>query len=590
MPSEKSRRRKVWGRMKAVLISKHSDHTHQDAEAAKKLAAPPRQSAEPPEEPSRAANSNRGQTNPTIAKEPPTVETPAEVEVAIPATEVVPQGMDADADAGAPEAAVRIQAIWRGKRVREHTEIDESCSSPRPTFLRSTVVGVLPAFLLGDGAARAISSGLLSLEFACTLVAFASLLLALWPFLAPHVASFCSAFAGRVRRAINPPLQIPILETAWCAERVQGMADDAVAAYSAHVNGFYSPSKLGGAPSESEIEDSLAEGLVACATRIQAHWRGRADRERAGSFAMSEYSESERSESELSQASSRKLSPRARAKWKRAIKTTSKLNDIVAHWLNWVIPPSEQARIAKLPNKNMPSHFLWLHSLLTKIARLVPPPAPDQKGERDGTPLFVVAGACPSSFAGMQAVVYVAMQPSAAGAPHAAGGGAASGRGEMPEVDFWWIKPRGGTRSLEPDTLPRNTHGPHKNTPGGSAAVYAPLAKLFMSDGQPGLPIRFSMERCSRPDGPECWRATLHAEKEPGVTRYLCLVWQESWASPLAYHKWIQGKLLYQKEPLGRFYACPYRIDGKAVSVNLALEQEVISVLPPNTFKLDCDC
>ena len=50
------------------------------------------------------------------------------------------------------------------------------------------------------------------------------------------------------------------------------------------------------------------------------------------------------------------------------------------------------------------------------------------------------------------------------------------------------------------------------------------------------------------------------------------------------------GKLLYQKNvgPRGLFYACPYRIDGKAVSVSFADEETVPSVLPPDTFKLGC--
>ena len=278
------------------------------------------------------------------------------------------------------------------------------------------------------------------------------------------------------------------------------------------------------------------------------------------------------------------------------------LNDIVHHWLNWVIPPSEKALIAKLPNKNRPSHFLWLQSLLNDISNRRPPDAPPDGGKpsaRSGTPVFVVAGACPSNFAGMQAVVYVAVEE----------------RGSNPKppvVDFWWVKPRAAHPSrLEAATLPRNKEGAHKNTPGASAAVYAPLAKLF-SEPPAAQDMRFSLEKCAVPpevtSGRETsrsaaregaqggataasgWRACVRSTSDPSVGGYLCLVWQEAWSSPLAYRKWIQGKLLYQKDPaVRRFHACPYRIDGKAVSVNLALEKEVISVLPPDSFKLDCD-
>ena len=111
-----------------------------------------------------------------------------------------------------------------------------------------------------------------------------------------------------------------------------------------------------------------------------------------------------------------------------------------------------------------------------RIARLSPPAAPDAKAGREGTPLFVVAGACPSSFAGVQAVMYAAMQPAAAAGAAAAvgspGAPAAGGSGSAPEVDFWWVKPRADARrQLDKGTLPRNVSGPHKNTPGGSAAV-----------------------------------------------------------------------------------------------------------------------
>ena len=200
----------------------------------------------------------------------------------------------------------------------------------------------------------------------------------------------------------------------------------------------------------------------------------------------------------------------------------------------------------------------------------------------------------------MQAALYVAVEDS----PPANGRSPerATGRGDQrdgarcPSIDFWWIKPDASRRKrLNASTLSRNASGPHKNTPGASAAVYAPLAKLFTVEGGGSDEMRFSLEQCTAaacdavPDA--CWRAVVRSSTEPELGGYLCLVWQEAWSSPLAYRKWIQGKLLYQKDPqVRRFHACPYRIDGKAVSVNLALEEEVMSVLPPDNFKLDCLC
>merc|ERR1712137_1507440 len=72
------------------------------------------------------------------------------------------------------------------------------------------------------------------------------------------------------------------------------------------------------------------------------------------------------------------------------------------------------------------------------------------------TPLFFVIGACPSGFAGMQAVMYSAS--------------------EKNEVDFWWVKPmKKSPDEIEKQTLNRNAHGPNKNDPGYSKKFLAPL-------------------------------------------------------------------------------------------------------------------
>ena len=68
-----------------------------------------------------------------------------------------------------------------------------------------------------------------------------------------------------------------------------------------------------------------------------------------------------------------------------------------------------EASLAKLPNKNRPSHYLWMKDFLLQLSEGVAPMVADHATKAEGTPLFVVAGACPSSFAGMQCVLYSAM-------------------------------------------------------------------------------------------------------------------------------------------------------------------------------------
>ena len=206
---------------------------------------------------------------------------------------------------------------------------------------------------------------------------------------------------------------------------------------------------------------------------------------------------------------------------------------------------------------------------------------------KSGTPLFIVAGACPSIFAGMQCVMYSAMHSAPASSPV----GAAS-------VDFWWIKPIAGRNDvLESKTLPKNSKGPHKNTPGNSQAVYAPIAALFTAaesgaiSGASGASssLSFALMRVDAGEQRLIWRATLSSAEQPGVTRYLVLVWQELWSSPLARTRWIQGKLLYQREPGEQvFYAAPYRISGKAITVDVEAEERVTGLMPPDAFKLGC--
>ena len=189
-----------------------------------------------------------------------------------------------------------------------------------------------------------------------------------------------------------------------------------------------------------------------------------------------------------------------------------------------------------------------------------------------GTPMFVMAGACPSVFAGMQAVVYTSM-----------GTGSAP-----PAVDFWWLKPRADATALEEQTLNRHGKGNHKNDPGASKKVYAPIAALFGDGvGSSSAEIQFGLELTAQ----GVWRATLRP-REQEQNCYLLLVWQEAWTTnPLSRTKFIQGKLLYQKGPTAtEYYACPYRIDDDAIAVHFEREELVGSdVIPTDAFKLGCE-
>ena len=85
-----------------------------------------------------------------------------------------------------------------------------------------------------------------------------------------------------------------------------------------------------------------------------------------------------------------------------------------------------------------------------QIASNDAPAVVDHSTQARGTPLFVMAGACPSVFAGMQAVVFTAMYP--AKSPHAkrlAEGAPAPTKpsaAEKAAVDFWCL-----SRALHPD-------------------------------------------------------------------------------------------------------------------------------------------
>merc|ERR1712137_1088782 len=161
------------------------------------------------------------------------------------------------------------------------------------------------------------------------------------------------------------------------------------------------------------------------------------------------------------------------------------------------------------------------------------------------TPLFFVIGACPSGFAGMQAVMYSAS--------------------EKNEVDFWWVKPmKKSPDEIEKQTLNRNAHGPNKNDPGYSKKFLAPLGEIFQ-EGQNKGGWRFSIETVTSRKGLKAPRACIECTEGPSQTGllYLHLFWQEDWTSnPFARSRYIKGKIVYQKQVNNVLFFSRFRRQG----------------------------
>lgn len=218
-------------------------------------------------------------------------------------------------------------------------------------------------------------------------------------------------------------------------------------------------------------------------------------------------------------------------------------------------------RLPSSGNTNMPGDYIWLEDALKTLS----------SGEAGGlgccdtstgkaqTPLFFVLGACPSSFAGMQAVVFCADSES--------------------KVDFWWVKPKKADSSqIEIQTLSRNEKGAFKNDPGRSKSFYQPLADLFQ-EGALVHGWRFGLTKVTVSDGgKETIRAFIQREAaadraaaeaaEEYAPYYLHVMWQEDWTSnPFARSKYIRGKLVYERKgTAGSFYSRQYEFrDGLAI-------------------------
>mmetsp|Transcript_3123 Transcript_3123/g.7265 ORF Transcript_3123/g.7265 Transcript_3123/m.7265 type:complete len:431 (-) Transcript_3123:92-1384(-) len=217
-------------------------------------------------------------------------------------------------------------------------------------------------------------------------------------------------------------------------------------------------------------------------------------------------------------------------------------------------------------NKNRISHFRWLEELLSMVVENKSKGASTCiQTRRRGTPLFAVAGVCPNSLCGMQAVMYCKFDAS---------------------VDFWWVKPKAESPDkLETNTLDLHKEGKHRNATGKSRALYLPLAEKF-AGAQEGS-FEFGVD--------ESGRAYIDETTPEGRRRMLpYLVWQENWSSFFAYNKFIEGKLFYQRgkpwhcsaseaKNTSPFFARQYRLEGGGLSIAGAeTEETVLSLLPPD--------
>ena len=188
-----------------------------------------------------------------------------------------------------------------------------------------------------------------------------------------------------------------------------------------------------------------------------------------------------------------------------------------------------------------------------------------------GTPVFVVAGGCPNSFCGMQAVVYAQME------------------GAAQRLDFWWIKPSAVSPSvLEQSTLNRHAKGPHKNDPGRSKAVYGQFADLFTGNQLQQEKVGAGKLNLGliTVDGRKC----AYIEQRGTSERYyIYLIWQEFYTTnPLARSKCVTGQLVYQRSPTSSMYfARPYEYRDGVLSVPADAPAVAFgSALPPDRIKL----
>lgn len=248
------------------------------------------------------------------------------------------------------------------------------------------------------------------------------------------------------------------------------------------------------------------------------------------------------------------------------------------------VQPTRPKRPAQNPNRV--SHYRWTQELLQRIADGAQDVATDAATQQRWTPLFIIAGACPSRMCrSMQALLLCAREGA---------------------VDFWWIKPKtADPTALEWNTVNLHQRGAFKNCPGMSRSVYAPLARLFMGEGLTGASSkepRFGVDKATG-------RAYIEEQPMnllPPRRLLLLMVWQEAWSGSVLRGQTTRGKLLFEvveasdntRSPAAsptspgflkansQFRSRQYSIkDGKLSLGPMAEEEEVSSILPPDSFQ-----
>jgi len=239
--------------------------------------------------------------------------------------------------------------------------------------------------------------------------------------------------------------------------------------------------------------------------------------------------------------------------------------------------PDGRIRI-KTSNANQPSEYAWLEAPLRSIAsnKASTLGSVDAQTQKAFTPLFFVIGGCPNYFCGMQVIAYFV---------------SSNGDGE---VDFWWVKPTGSSKSpgneTEHATLCRHGKGPHKNDPGRSKPFYKPLADMFTQASMAADGRRYAVEV---PPGENSSRAFIEEESMANPRSgkrdklWLHLVWQEDWTTnPFSSSKYIKGKLIYQRDPKESiFFAREYMIKDGVMTFSAFEDQPYSSMLPGENIK-----
>lgn len=187
-------------------------------------------------------------------------------------------------------------------------------------------------------------------------------------------------------------------------------------------------------------------------------------------------------------------------------------------------------------NTNFPQDYSWLEPAIWSIAKNVSRgmKCQDTVTGQAYLPLFFVLGACPNAFCGMQAVMY------------------SSSAANSLDIDFWWVKPqREDAHCIETETLSRQPKGPYKNDPGRSKPFYNPIADLFTQKSSMNA-LTFGIEDVPDENGGSVPRAVVRHDAAGALVdkHYLTMVWQEEWTqNPFARHKYIKGKIVYQRHP-----------------------------------------